>query len=48
MHVEREEFGVLIGDLCHADKFYRAVLVEVEPGSGIWERTNEHRIKISE
>jgi hypothetical protein len=32
MHVEREEFGVLIGDLCHDGLFYRATLVEVWPG----------------
>jgi hypothetical protein len=38
MHVEQEQFGILVGMICDADKFYREVLVEVEPGSGIWER----------
>lgn len=38
MHVNREELGVLTGVLCDGDKFYSAAtLVEVEPGSGIWE-----------
>jgi hypothetical protein len=40
MHVEYEEPSVLVGRLCDDDEdsSYRTLLVEVEPGSGIWER----------
>jgi hypothetical protein len=48
MHVESEEFGVLTGMLHVNDEFYPATLVEIEPGSGIWERTNEYRFETSE
>lgn len=39
IHVEREEFGVLLGTLCHDGQIYPEVLVEVAPG--IWREEND-------
>lgn len=40
MHVEHEEPGWMVGTLCDDEgESYRTLLVEVEPGSGIWERS---------